>query len=296
MRQRSLHKSSSQPLGRACHPVCLFRHSIHSSLLGHSLQVSLLGSLIGDVTHIGVFLDRVCLFANVDSARLGWVVLKLSGLAIGFGTWFVLSAILTRVVRVLFARTTHDEVESSTSESIDLVADSFALCCGSLALVEPFKQVVSSQTPQEEEACGKTGEEDSREEYDQSDDDHEEGETNGDKQADEQGDDEREDEDGQGEEDEQEHGRAREGNVGEEKGLQCLLVGWEGIKQRSCLYRKLWVLDSKLLELGQELLTALWRKDRIDNGHGFGGDSVCQTFNGADDARHGGRARGQDVG
>lgn len=52
-------------------------------------------------------------------------------------------------------------------------------------------------------------------------------------------------------------------------------------------YRQLWVLDSKLLELGQELLAALWREDRVENGHGFGSYGAGYALNGAHDARHG---------
>jgi hypothetical protein len=220
----------------------------------------LLGRLVGHIARVCVILDRVCLLAKVDSAGLGWVVLQLSRLAVLLWACFTF-AILTRVVRIFLTCAAHDEVESSASESIELVTNSITLCCWSLALVEPLEKVVSTQTPQEEEACCKSGEEDSREENDQSDDDHEESETNSDKQADQQGDDEREDKDSQGEEDEQEQRRAGQGDVGEEEGLACLSVCGRGSAQRWSTYRQLGVFDSKLLELGQKLLAALWRED-----------------------------------
>lgn len=223
MCQCRLHKASSQSLSRARHCVCLLGHSVHSGLLGHSVQFGLLGRLVGDITRVCVVLDRVCLLAKVDSAGLGWVVLQLPGLAILLWAGFIF-AVLTRVIRIFLTCSTHDEVESSASESIELVTNSITLCCRSLALVEPLEEVVSTQTPQEEEACCKSGEEDSREENDQSDDDHEESKTDSDKQADQQCDDEREDKDSQGEEDEQEQRRASQGDVGEEEGLACLLV------------------------------------------------------------------------
>jgi hypothetical protein len=68
---------------------------------------------------------------------------------------------------------------------------------------------------------------------------------------------------------------------------QCVV---EGSAWRCSTYRQLWVLDCKLLELGQELLTALWRKDRVENGHGFGSHGVGEAFDGAHDARHGGQS------
>jgi hypothetical protein len=54
-------------------------------------------------------------------------------------------------------------------------------------------------------------------------------------------------------------------------------------------YRELWILDCKLLELGQELLTALWRKDRVEDRHGFGSHGVGEAFDGAHDTRHDGK-------
>lgn len=62
----------------------------------------------------------------------------------------------------------------------------------------------------------------------------------------------------------------------------------ERIAQSWNTYRQLGVLDRKLLELGQELLTALWREDRVNDGHGFGSHGVGEAFDGAHDARHGG--------
>jgi len=73
-------------------------------------------------------------------------------------------------------------------------------------------------------------------------------------------------------------------------------VGFRGCDQKRSTYRQLGVLDGKLLELGQKLLTALWREDRVDNGHGFGCYRVCQAFNGAHDARHGGEEGSSEVG
>lgn len=161
------------------------------------------------------------MFAYINTS--GRAVGNRVGRAVG-GFVFVGGRILQLAIALCLVGRTHDEVETATSERIELVTQSTAFRGGAFTTVEPFQNIVASNAPEEEEGGDEGGEEDGGEQDEEGDEDGEEGETNGDEEANNESNDDGEDEDGDGEEDEEEEGRAGKGEVGEEEGL------WTGIR------------------------------------------------------------------